>query len=138
MSGNSTTNATTLLYKKKKHYMMWTMEFTKRMMSSTKYYKDEQTIKDYIYWNRRLLGISLGLISLIIHLRGVVSVLNLLQCLDWQPITAILAASSEDGLLIGQFLVCPAMFQPIRRDQVGAIARQWCCLHIIYLKNITS
>ena len=34
----------------------------------------------------------------------------------WQPITAKITASSEDGLLIGQFLVCPAMSQPISRD----------------------
>ena len=46
----------------------------------------------------------------------------------WQPITAILAASSEDGLLIGQFLVCPAMSQPIRRDKVGAVVRQYIML----------
>ena len=49
---------------------------------------------------------------------------NLLQLLGWQPITAIFAASSEDGLLIGQFLVCPAMSQPINRDQVGALVMQ--------------
>ena len=53
---------------------------------------------------------------------------NLLQLPGWQPITAkitaIPAASSADGLLIGQFLVCPAMSQPICRDQVGALVRQ--------------
>ena len=31
--------------------------------------------------------------------------------------------SSERGSLIGQFLVCPAMSQPICRDQVGALIR---------------
>ena len=34
--------------------------------------------------------------------------------------------------IIGQFLVCPAKTQPIRREQVGAFTRQLCCLHIIY------
>ena len=43
----------------------------------------------------------------------------------------LLAASSEDGLLIGQFLVCPALSQPIRRYQVGALVRQKRCFHII-------
>ena len=42
--------------------MMCTMEFTKRVVQSTKYFKDEKTIKDYIYLNRRLLGISLELV----------------------------------------------------------------------------
>ena len=47
---------------------------------------------------------------------------NSLQLLGWQPITAILAASSEDSLLIGQFLAYPAMSQPIRRDQVSELS----------------
>ena len=34
-----------------------------------------------------------------------------------------IAASSEDSLLIGQFLVCPATSQPIRRDKVDALVR---------------
>ena len=48
--------------------------------------------------------------------------------IGWQPITAkitsILAAISEDGLLIGQFLVSLVMSQPIHRVQVGALIRQ--------------
>ena len=50
---------------------------------------------------------------------------NRLQLLIWPPIiakiTAILAASSEEDLPIGQILVCSAMPQPIRRDQVGML-----------------
>ena len=53
---------------------------------------------------------------------------NRLQLLSWQPITdkftAIHAASSEDGLLIGWLLECPAMSQPSRTDQVGLVVRQ--------------
>ena len=59
---------------------------------------------------------------------------------SWQPITtkitAILATSLEDGLTIGQFLVQPAVSQPIHRDQVGALVSQYCCLHIIYLRKV--
>ena len=50
-----------------------------------------------------------------------------------QPkVTAIISVSSENGLLIGQFLVCPAMSKPIRGDKVGALIWQQNCLHSIY------
>ena len=39
---------------------------------------------------------------------------NRFQLQVWQLITAILAASSEDILLIGQFLLSPTMSKPIR------------------------
>ena len=57
---------------------------------------------------------------------------NRLHLLGWQPIIAILAANSKDCLLIGQFLVCSAISQPIRGDKVGALVRQKCCLRVIY------
>ena len=53
-------------------------------------------------------------------------------------ITDILAASWEEGLMIGQFLVCPAMSQPIRRDQVGALVRLYWCFHIIYYPKLVT
>ena len=67
---------------------------------------------------------------------------NRLQLLGWQPITAkiaaIIAASSGHGLLIGQFLVYPAIFQPIHRDQVGALVSSNAVFILFILQGLSQ